>query len=182
MRPSIRHLGVLVACLSAASPSPRRGGARRSREAAKGAGKRAPGPEGGGRLPGDGDRPARARCRPAPALADWAAATDVTPEHVAQRTGADKALAALIGSTSIIDKTKALLKNEKQLDDLTVRQLRKLLLAAAESARDDPRGRRQARRAGGQAVGHPRRLHLLPAAEGRPAAPSRSPPTTSTTS
>ena len=33
----------------------------------------------------------------------------------------------------MIDKAKALLKNEKQLDDLTVRQLRKLLLAAAES-------------------------------------------------
>ena len=33
----------------------------------------------------------------------------------------------------MIDKTKALLKNEKQLDDLTVRQLRKLLLAAAEN-------------------------------------------------
>ena len=67
------------------------------------------------------------------ALADWAAATDVTPEHVAQRTGADKGLAALIGATSVIDRTKALLKNEKQLDDLTVRQLRKLLLAAAEN-------------------------------------------------
>src|SRR6185369_8174744 len=66
-------------------------------------------------------------------LADWAAATDVTPEHVAQRTGADKALAALIGSTTVIEKTKELLKNEKRLDDLTVRQLRKLLLAAAEN-------------------------------------------------
>ena len=39
----------------------------------------------------------------------------------------------MIGSTTVIDKTKALLKNEKQLDELTVRQLRKLLLAAAES-------------------------------------------------
>ena len=38
----------------------------------------------------------------------------------------------MIGSTAVIDKTKALLKSEKQLDDVTVRQLRKLLLAAAE--------------------------------------------------
>src|SRR4029077_1953763 len=66
-------------------------------------------------------------------LADWAAATDVTPEHVAQRTGADKALAPLSGSTTMIERTKALLKSEKQLDELTVRQLRKLLLAAAEN-------------------------------------------------
>ncbi len=45
-------------------------------------------------------------------LADWAAATDVTPEHTGQRTGADKTLAALAGSKLIIEKTKALLKNE----------------------------------------------------------------------
>jgi peptidyl-dipeptidase A len=66
-------------------------------------------------------------------LVDWAAATDVTPDHVAERAGANKAMAALIGSTAIIDKTKALLKTEKQLDEVTVRQLRKLLLSAAEA-------------------------------------------------
>lgn len=133
MRPSIRHLAVLVACLSAGVAV-----------AAGAAG------------PADGAKPAKAAAKRGPvqkeadaflatltgllapvstsaALADWAAATDVTPEHVAQRTGADKGLAALIGATTVIDKTKALLKNEKQLDDLTVRQLRKLLLAAAEN-------------------------------------------------
>ncbi|HLK90308.1 MAG TPA: M2 family metallopeptidase [Polyangia bacterium] len=66
-------------------------------------------------------------------LADWASLTDVTPEHTGQRTGADKALAALAGSKLIIEKTKALLKNRKQLDEATARQLEKLLLAAAES-------------------------------------------------
>jgi peptidyl-dipeptidase A len=66
-------------------------------------------------------------------LVDWAAATDVTPDHIGERAGANKALAALIGSTSIIDKTKALLKSEKQLDEVTARQLRKLLLSAAEA-------------------------------------------------
>ena len=66
-------------------------------------------------------------------LADWTSLTDVTPEHTGQRTGADKALAALAGSKLIIEKTKALLKNRKQLDDETARQLEKLLLGAAES-------------------------------------------------
>jgi hypothetical protein len=66
-------------------------------------------------------------------LADWEAATDVTPEHTGQRMGADKALAALGGSKIIIEKTKALLKNGKQLDDSTARQLQRLLLGAAES-------------------------------------------------
>src|SRR5215471_15158837 len=49
--------------------------------------------------------------------ADWTAATDVTPEHTGQRTGADKVQAALIGSKRLIEKTKALLANEKQLDE-----------------------------------------------------------------
>ena len=66
-------------------------------------------------------------------LADWTSITDVTPEHTGQRTGADKTLAALAGSKLIIEKTKALLKNRKQLDEETARQLEKLLLGAAES-------------------------------------------------
>jgi peptidyl-dipeptidase A len=66
-------------------------------------------------------------------LADWTSLTDVTPEHTGQRTGADKALASLAGSKLIIEKTKALLKNRKQLDEVTARQLDKLLLSAAES-------------------------------------------------
>ena len=61
-------------------------------------------------------------------LADWQAATDVTPEHTGQRTGADKAYAALAGSTMIIDKSKALLKNKGQLEEATAHQLTKLLL------------------------------------------------------
>jgi peptidyl-dipeptidase A len=65
--------------------------------------------------------------------ADWLAATDVTPEHTGQRTGADKALAALTGAKPLIEKTKELLASEKQLDDDSTRQLHKLLLAAAET-------------------------------------------------
>jgi peptidyl-dipeptidase A len=135
MPPSIRRIGVLVACLSAGgavaagaadAPKPSRTGNPAKR------GKRAPAQQ-------EADAflatitGLLAPVSTSASLADWAAATDVTPEHVAQRTGADKGLAALIGSTTVIDRTKALLKNEKQLDDVTVRQLRKLLLAAAEN-------------------------------------------------
>jgi peptidyl-dipeptidase A len=70
------------------------------------------------------------------AESDWAAATDVTPEHTGLRTGADKALATLSGSTVIITRAKALLaknKDKKELDDITARQLEKLLLGAAEN-------------------------------------------------
>ena len=73
------------------------------------------------------------RCRPAPASPTGRPPPTSRPSTSRQRTGADKALAAVSGSTTVIDKTKALLKNEKQLDELTVRQLRKLLLAAAEN-------------------------------------------------
>ena len=67
------------------------------------------------------------------AEADWSAATDVTPEHTGLRTGADKALATLAGSTVIITRAKAFLQKRKDLDDVTARQLEKLLLGAAES-------------------------------------------------
>jgi peptidyl-dipeptidase A len=122
MRPSIRNLGILVACAA--------GGAA---GVAAAAGKRA--------APVQKEAEAFlatvtgliAPVANSTNIADWLAATDVTPEHTGQRSGADKALASLIGSTAIIDKTKTLLKSEKQLDDLTARQLRKLLLNAAEA-------------------------------------------------
>jgi len=122
MRPSIRQAGVLVACIfagvafAAAAAGPKKGPIQKEADAFLAT-------MSGVLLP----------VSTSASLADWAAATDVTPEHVAQRTGADKTMAAAIGSTAVIEKAKALLKNEKQLDDLTVRQLRKLLLAAAEN-------------------------------------------------
>ncbi|HXJ21674.1 MAG TPA: M2 family metallopeptidase [Polyangia bacterium] len=66
-------------------------------------------------------------------LADWTSITDVTPEHTGQRVGADGALAALSGSPLIIQRSKALLAERKQLEPETAHQLEKLLLAAAES-------------------------------------------------
>jgi peptidyl-dipeptidase A len=65
--------------------------------------------------------------------AAWTAATDVTPEHTAARIAADKALASVSGSKLVIERTQALLKRKGELEPLTVRQLDKLLLAAADS-------------------------------------------------
>ena len=80
-----------------------------------------------------GQRFSMAQATSALTHSDWLAATDVTPEHTGERTGADKALAAVAGSKLLIAKAKALLANEKQLDDATARQLHKLLLGAAEN-------------------------------------------------
>jgi peptidyl-dipeptidase A len=65
--------------------------------------------------------------------AAWSAATDVTPEHTGERAGAEKTAAALSGSKLLIERTRSFLAREKELDELTARQLRKLLLNAAES-------------------------------------------------
>jgi peptidyl-dipeptidase A len=65
--------------------------------------------------------------------AAWSAATDVTAEHTAARATAEKALASVSGSKLVIGKTRALLKQASTLDPLSLRQLDKLLLAAADS-------------------------------------------------
>jgi peptidyl-dipeptidase A len=65
--------------------------------------------------------------------AAWTAATDVTAEHTAARAIAEKALAGATGAKLVIEKTRALLKQEDALDPLSSRQLKKLLLAAADS-------------------------------------------------
>jgi peptidyl-dipeptidase A len=65
--------------------------------------------------------------------AAWIASTDVTAEHTGTRAGAEKTAAALFGAKAIIERSKALLAKEKDLDPVTARQLRKILLGAAES-------------------------------------------------
>jgi peptidyl-dipeptidase A len=65
--------------------------------------------------------------------AAWTAATEVTPEHTAARAQAEKGLAAVTGAKLVIEKTRALLQQEARLDPLSARQLKKLLLAAADS-------------------------------------------------
>lgn len=66
------------------------------------------------------------------AEAYWKSATDVTELHVGERIGAEKAMAAFSGNPWVIDTVKALLADKDQLDDLTERQLRQVLLSAAE--------------------------------------------------
>jgi len=65
--------------------------------------------------------------------AEWASSTDVTDEHVGGRIAADKALAALVGSPAVITRVKGFLKHKENLSPLDVRQLQKILLAAAEA-------------------------------------------------
>jgi len=59
--------------------------------------------------------------------AQWAALTDVTDEHTGQRMGADKAQAAFVGSPWIIEQARTLMQHSNQLDQLTVRQLGRVL-------------------------------------------------------
>jgi peptidyl-dipeptidase A len=128
MRPSIRSFVVLVACVGAGAAA----------LAAKPA-KPTPPP----RKQNPAAREARSFLEQVTGLlwpvstaaneADWIAATDVTPEHVGQRTGAEQAQAAITGAKVLIAKTKALLDKEKQLDDDSARQLHKLLLQAAQT-------------------------------------------------
>ena len=64
--------------------------------------------------------------------ANWKASTDVTEQHVGERIGADRAFGAFAGSNYVIEETKALLAQSAQIDDLTRRQLDKILLAASQ--------------------------------------------------
>ncbi len=65
--------------------------------------------------------------------AAWISATDVSDEHAGQRAGAEKVAAAISGSPLVVTRSKDLLARRKDLQDLSARQLDKLLLQAAES-------------------------------------------------
>jgi peptidyl-dipeptidase A len=65
--------------------------------------------------------------------ASWRATTDVTPEHDGERVGANRVYSAFTGDRSLIERARELLRSEKDLSPLSVRQIRKLLLVAAES-------------------------------------------------
>ncbi|AOS43365.1 Angiotensin-converting enzyme [Lacunisphaera limnophila] len=70
--------------------------------------------------------------------AQWAASTDVSDLHDAAYATASKASAAFMGNPALISETKALLLQRHELDDLSVRQLEKLLLLAAEQPMTNP--------------------------------------------
>jgi peptidyl-dipeptidase A len=70
--------------------------------------------------------------------AQWTAVTDVTPEHDAAAEAAGKAYAAFSGNPAIINEARDLLTHQKELSELTVRQLEQLLLNAAEGPMTNP--------------------------------------------
>jgi peptidyl-dipeptidase A len=71
--------------------------------------------------------------------AQWKAATDVTPAHDAASETAGKARAAFVGNPAVIKETKELLLFRRDLKELTVRQLERLLLISSESPMTNPK-------------------------------------------
>jgi peptidyl-dipeptidase A len=70
--------------------------------------------------------------------AQWTAMTDVTPEHDAAVEATGKAYAAFNGNAAIIKEARELLTHQKELSEITVRQLKQLLLNAAEGPMTNP--------------------------------------------
>src|SRR5438093_9205677 len=68
----------------------------------------------------------------------WLAVTDVTPEHDAAAEATAKAYAAFNGNPAIISEARDLLTHQKELNELTIRQLKQLLLNAAEGPMTNP--------------------------------------------
>src|SRR5438046_5002881 len=70
--------------------------------------------------------------------AQWQAVTDVTPEHDAAAEATGKAYAAFNGNQAIITEARELLTHQKELNELTVRELKQILLNAAEGPMTNP--------------------------------------------
>src|SRR5262249_1694115 len=70
--------------------------------------------------------------------AQWLAVTDVTPQHDAAAEATGKAYAAFNGNPAIISEARELLTHQNELNELTVRQLKQLLLNAAEGPMTNP--------------------------------------------
>src|ERR1700736_5382659 len=70
--------------------------------------------------------------------AQWLSVTDVTPEHDAAAEATGKAYAAFNGNPALITEARELLTHEKELNEITVRQLKQLLLNAAEGPMTNP--------------------------------------------
>ena len=70
--------------------------------------------------------------------AQWKASTDVKPEHDAAAETAGKARAAFNGNPALIREAQELLKQKSKLKPITVRELEKVLLNAAEGPMTNP--------------------------------------------
>jgi len=68
----------------------------------------------------------------------WLAATDVSPVHDAASETAGKSRAAFAGNPKIIEEARELLKNRKDLTPMTVIELERVLLNAAEAPMTNP--------------------------------------------
>ena len=71
--------------------------------------------------------------------AQWLASTDVKPEHDAASETAGKARAAFNGNPALIREAQDLLKQKSKLKPITVRELERVLLNAAEGPMTNPR-------------------------------------------
>ncbi len=65
--------------------------------------------------------------------AAWLSSTDVSEAHTGQRTGAATAFSAFAGNALFINRARELLTHESDLSDLTKRQLRQMLVLAADA-------------------------------------------------
>ncbi len=72
-------------------------------------------------------------------IALWNAATDVTPAHDAASDTAGEAMAAFTGNPALINEAKALLEHRTELKPLTVLQLDRVILNAAEGPMTNPK-------------------------------------------
>lgn len=70
--------------------------------------------------------------------AQWSAVTDVSPEHDAGYEAASKAFNAFVGSPALINEARELLRTSDQLKPLTVLELKRVLLNAAEGPMTNP--------------------------------------------
>ncbi len=70
--------------------------------------------------------------------AQWLAVTDVTPEHDAAAEVAGKPAAAFNGNPALISEARELLTHQSELNELTIRELKQLLLNAAEEPMINP--------------------------------------------
>lgn len=68
---------------------------------------------------------------------EWKSSTDVSEAHSGERVGAESVMAGFTGSAYVIARARELLAYEKDLDPLTVRELRFILLDAANSPATD---------------------------------------------
>ena len=72
------------------------------------------------------------------ARAAWLSSTDVSAEHTGGRTAADQSFASFTGSVEVIRRARLLMEHEDALDDVTRRELRAMLLLAAQAPQTDP--------------------------------------------